>query len=161
MKRLTEIHDFLTPEQRGEKAESLFRNGYNCSQAVVLAFSDMLEAAGGPVFEQIAAMMSGFGGGMGRMREVCGTVSGMTALAGFIIPATEDKAGNYALVQEFAGQFKSLNRSIICRELLGLTQHADAPVPSERTPEYYKKRPCAELCRIAATIVAGYLSDNS
>lgn len=158
MKKLTEIHDSLGPELRGAKAEKLFRDGYNCSQAVVLAFSDMLEAAGGPGFEQLAALMSGFGGGMGRMREVCGTVSGMTALAGFIIPACEDKAANYALVQEFAEKFKSFNGSIICRELLGLSQPKDAPTPSERTPEYYKKRPCAELCRIAATIVAEYLS---
>ena len=109
--------------------------------------------------EEIARLASGFGGGMGRMREVCGTVSAMTMVAGALIPASDvtDKAAktaNYALVQEMADEFKKMNGSIICRELLGLSKTEGTPVPSERTPEYYKKRPCGELCALAAGIVA-------
>lgn len=109
--------------------------------------------------EEIARLASGFGGGMGRMREVCGTVSAMTMVAGALIPASDvtDKAAktaNYALVQEMADEFKKMNGSIICRELLGLSKPEGTPVPSERTPEYYKKRPCGELCALAAGIVA-------
>ena len=168
---------------RSEKAYNLFKEGYNCCQAVVLAFSDFIAANGGPGEEQLTAMCTGFGGGMGRMREVCGTVSGMTMLAGFICPAAlgdkAAKASNYALVQAFAARFRAANGSIVCRELLGLSaaSHADgaglagtapekngglssSPVPSDRTPEYYKKRPCAELCAFAASIVEEYLVEN-
>ena len=113
--------------------------------------------------EEIARLASGFGGGMGRMREVCGTVSAMTMVAGALIPASDvtDKAAktaNYALVQEMADEFKKMNGSIICRELLGLSKTEGTPVPSERTPEYYKKRPCGELCALAAGIVARKLT---
>ena len=165
---------------RSEKAYSLFKDGYNCCQAVVLAFSDFIAAQGGPDEEQLKTLCSGFGGGFGRMREVCGTVSGMTILAGFICPATlgdkAAKASNYALVQAFAARFRAAGGSIICRELLGLSaaphtdgaglagtaaeKNIDSPVPSDRTPEYYKKRPCAELCAFAASIVEDYLKEN-
>ena len=157
-------------EERVEKAKRLFKEkGYNCCQAVVLAYSDVF----GLSDETAAALSSGFGGGMGRMREVCGSVSGMVLLAGLLKPATDpsDKAartGNYALVQEVAGEFKAINGSIICRDLLGLGATAPAsapantadihgipesPVPSDRTPEYYKKRPCEELVGISARII--------
>ena len=111
---------------------------------------------------------------MGRMREVCGSVSGMVLLAGLLKPAADpsDKAGrtgNYALVQEVAGEFKALNGSIICKELLGLggSEHTltektaagnvhgipESPAPSDRTAEYYRKRPCEELVGISARII--------
>ena len=110
-------------------------------------------------------MGEGFGGGMGRMREVCGSVSGMVMLAGLMAPAADpsikvDRTKNYALVQEMAGKFKEINGSIVCKELLGLvpmgsSQAApkESPEPSDRTPEYYKKRPCEELVGISARIV--------
>ena len=149
-------------EERVEKAKRLFKeDGYNCCQAVVLAYNDIF----GIDDKTAAAVSSGFGGGMGRMREVCGSVSGMVMLAGLLTPATDpsvkvDRTRNYALVQEVAGEFKALNGSIVCKELLGLVpmgsggQSAqESPEPSDRTPEYYEKRPCEELVGIAAYII--------
>lgn len=150
-------------EERVERAKRLFREeGYNCCQAVVLAYNDLF----GIDDRTAAAMSSGFGGGMGRMREVCGSVSGMVMLAGLIAPATApsvkvDRTRNYALVQEVAGEFRTMNGSIVCRELLGLVpmgcsevpSPAESPEPSDRTPEYYKKRPCEELVGISARII--------
>lgn len=145
----------MTVQEREQKAGDYFKAGYNCCQAVAMTFADVL----GMSEDEVARLASGFGGGMGRMREVCGTVSAMTMVAGAMIPATdvndkEAKTANYALVQEMADEFKKLNGSIICRELLGLSKPEGTPVPSDRTPEYYKKRPCGELCSIAAGIVA-------
>ena len=153
-------------EERVAKAKKLFKeDGYNCCQAVVLAYNDIF----GLDDKTAASLSSGFGGGMGRMREVCGSVSGMVFLAGLHSPADNpsDKAArtaNYALVQEVAGEFKAMNGSIICKELLGLTANCtekgegihgipESPVPSDRTPEYYKKRPCEELVGISARII--------
>ena len=149
-------------EERVEKAKRLFKEGgYNCCQAVVLAYNDLFDLED----ETAAAISSGFGGGMGRMREVCGAVSGMVMLAGLMKPASDPtvknwRTANYALVQEMAGDFKALNGSIVCKELLGLVPMGsgspapkESPVPSDRTPEYYKKRPCEELVGIAARIV--------
>jgi len=149
----------MTIEERSKIAREYFDKGYNCCQAVVLAFSDIT----GFDEKTAATVASGFGGGMGRMREVCGAVSGMTIVAGFIAPATDTsdknaKSANYALVQKFASEFRDLNGSIICRELLGLSPMASlSPVPSDRTPEYYKKRPCEEIVGLAAAIVARHL----
>ena len=160
-------------EERVEKARRLFKEGgYNCCQAVVLAYNDLF----GIDDTLAASLSSGFGGGMGRMREVCGSVSGMVFLAGLIKPASDpnDKAArtaNYALVQEVAGEFKALNGSIVCRELLGLvpmgssaTVRQESPEPSDRTAEYYKKRPCEELVGISARIIGEkirlYAQDN-
>lgn len=154
-------------EARVEKARRLFKEGgYNCCQSVVLAYSDLFG-----LDETIAASLSsGFGGGMGRMREVCGSVSGMVFLSGLISPAADpsDKNGrtsNYALVQEFANRFREINGSIICRELLGTARTGspaagkmESPEPSERTAEYYRKRPCEELVGISARIVGEKLS---
>ena len=149
-------------EERVEKAKRLFKEGgYNCCQAVVLAYNDLF----GMDDITAASISSGFGGGMGRMREVCGSVSGMVILAGLLKPATdpsdkESRTGNYALVQEVAGEFKAVNGSIICKELLGLVPMGssqpvpkESPEPSDRTAEYYKKRPCEELVGISARIV--------
>jgi C_GCAxxG_C_C family probable redox protein len=149
-------------EERVAKARRLFKEeGYNCCQAVVMAYNDVF----GIDDDTAAALSSGFGGGMGRMREVCGSVSGMVMLAGLIAPACDpsvkvDRTRNYALVQEVAGEFKALNGSIVCRELLGLvpmgsSENApvESPEPSDRTAEYYKKRPCEELVGISARII--------
>ena len=153
-------------EERVEKAKRLFKEGgYNCCQAVVLAYNDIF----GIDDHTAAAISSGFGGGMGRMREVCGSVSGMILLAGLLKPADNpsdknSRIANYALVQDVAGSFKQINGSIICRDLLGLSESdksvgdnihgiPERPVPSDRTPEYYKKRPCEELVGISARII--------
>lgn len=151
----------MTIEERELRAAELFKAGYNCCQAVAMTFADVI----GLQDDEIARLASGFGGGMGRMREVCGTVSAMTMVAGAMIPANDvnDKAAktaNYALVQEMAGEFKDLNGSIICRELLGLSKPEGTPVSSDRTAEYYKKRPCGELCSIAAGIIARKLQNQ-
>lgn len=148
-------------EERVAKAKRLFKEeGYNCCQAVVLAYNDLFDIDDNTA----AAISSGFGGGMGRMREVCGSVSGMVLLAGLMKPAAdpsvkEGRTANYALVQEMAGDFKALNGSIVCKELLGLVPMGsctpapkESPEPSDRTPEYYKKRPCEELVGISARI---------
>ena len=149
-------------DERVEKAKRLFKEGgFNCCQAVVLAYNDLF----GLDDETAAAISSGFGGGMGRMREVCGSVSGMTLLAGLMRPASDPsnkdwRTANYALVQKMAGEFRDMNGSIVCKELLGLVPIGsgtpapkESPEPSDRTPEYYKKRPCEELVGIAARIV--------
>lgn len=146
---------------RGEKAMKLFEEGYNCAQAVFLAFEDLH----GLDREKAAALSSSFGGGMGRLREVCGTVSGMFMVAGALYgysspKAREEKADHYARIQELAAAFERENGSIVCRELLGLSVKREAPQPSERTAEYYKKRPCKELVGQAAAIMERYIEEN-
>ena len=148
-------------EQRVARAEELFNSGYNCSQSVVLAFADII----GLEPSLAATISASFGGGMGRLREVCGAVSGMTMVAGFLAPCpTADnpvaKRANYALVQHFAEQFRAQNGAIVCRTLLGLDHAKDNPTPSPRTAEYYKKRPCRELVGDAARIVAEYINSQ-
>ena len=148
------------PAERGERAKVYFLDGYNCCQAVLLAFADILQANDLASEELLKTVGSGFGGGFGRMREVCGAFSGCTVLAGFIRPATSPgldvRKDNYALVQEFAAAFRERNGgSIICGELLGLRERKpEGPAPSERTAAYYAKRPCPEIVCNAATIVA-------
>ena len=107
-------------------------------------------------------MASAFGGGMGRLREVCGTVSGMLLVLGLLRGYSdpkdlEGKKELYSQVQQLARTFREHNKSIICRELLGLDHHSDEPTPSLRTPEYYKKRPCADLAADAAKILEDLL----
>lgn len=146
---------------KGEYAETLFKQGYNCSQSVACAFAPELHL---PI-ETVAKMMSGFGGGFGRMREVCGAVSGMTfvtsTLCGYDDPAaTDEKTAVYTMIQTLAQQFKAQTGSILCRELLALPEAA-APcsaVASLRTEAYYQKRPCAALCHIAADLAAEQLN---
>ena len=139
---------------RKELAQSYFKSGYNCAQSVVMAFRDLT----GLTEEASAKLASSFGGGLGRMREVCGTVSGMAIVAGILFGYDDPKVlgaaqRHYALVQELAGAFREKNGSIVCRELLG----DGAPIrtaPEPRTAEYYKKRPCVELVGDAAEILA-------
>ena len=140
---------------RRERAMALFEEGYNCAQSVFLAFSDLH----GMDTHMAAALSSSFGGGMGRMREVCGAVSGMT----FVISALydDDKSGIYKRVQAVANEFREENGSIVCRELLGLSKPGpDSPLAEPRTKEYYKKRPCPELVELAADILEKYISNN-
>ena len=149
-------------KQRVERAKELFNSGYNCCQSVVLAYADIIGLE-----PTLAATVSApFGGGRGRLREVCGAVSGMTMVAGFLSPSpTADnpaaKKANYALVQQFAESFRAQNGAIVCRTLLGLDHAKDEPTPSPRTAEYYKKRPCAVLVGDAARIVGEYLETIS
>ncbi len=143
-----------------EKAIALFKDGYNCSQAVLLAFAEEL----GLDEKTALKLATPFGGGMGRLREVCGAFSGLLMVAGLkYAPADpkdqKAKAAHYALVQQLAEAFKKQNGSIICRELLGVNG-AQAPVPQKRTEQYYKKRPCAEMVGSAAEILEKLLSDN-
>lgn len=156
----------IDPAQRQESAEQFFLQGYNCCQAVLLAFEDILETDRATLLR----MASGFGGGIARLREVCGTVSAMAMLAGFISPAQdpsnmEQRKDNYALVQKFAARFKEEKGSIVCREILGLRKPApgevpESPMPSPRTPEYYRTRPCAATVGLAARIVADFLKNE-
>ena len=148
---------------KGDIAKSYFEQGYNCSQAVALAFADEISMDS----NMIARLTGGFGGGMGRMREVCGTVSGtafvLSALYGYSDPTDADaKAQLYADVQKVAGEFKEENGSVVCRELLGLTKSGfDNPQPEKRTDKYYKKRPCGELVKMSADILEKFIADNS
>ena len=112
--------------------------------------------------EQALKISSGFGGGVGRMREVCGAFSGIVLVLGAIYGNT-DPAGKselYAQVQALAEQYKARNggNSIVCRELLGLKTAEGSPIASPRTEEYYRKRPCPELIRLAGDIMEEYLS---
>ena len=114
--------------------------------------------------DMIAKIISGFGGGMGRMREVCGCVSGMvfviSSLYGYSDPKDFDsKKELYQRINQVANTFKEKNGSIICKELLGL-EKKDGIVPEKRTDAYYKKRPCPELCKIAGDILEEYIKNN-
>lgn len=137
-----------------EKAMEYFNQGYNCSQSVVAAFSDKL----GIDLNTLLKLASSFGGGMGRLREVCGAVSGMFMVAGLLYGYSDQKdvkakARHYSLIQDLALQFKEQSGSIICRELLGLEKGSDKPVPDERTKSYYAKRPCVQFVGMAAKII--------
>jgi C_GCAxxG_C_C family probable redox protein len=138
-----------------EVAEKLFQEGYNCSQSVFAAFGDLY----GMDQEQALKLSAGFGGGVGRLREVCGAVSGMTMIAGLETGTAkkmddEGKKYNYEVVQKLAEEFKNLSGSIICRELLNLDADAPTePVPQKRTKEYYNTRPCRQLVQDAAEII--------
>ena len=154
------LPDNFDPAERGARARDYFLQGFNCCQAVLLAFSDVLEANRQATPELLTVIGSGFGGGFARLREVCGSFSACTMLAGFMLPANEKdmqtRTANYALVQEMAAAFRERNGgSIVCAELLGMKdRHPEGPAPSARTAEYYRKRPCPEIIRNAATIAA-------
>lgn len=145
-------------KDRGEQARDYFKQGYNCTQSVALAFCDEI----GIEKSRMLKMVSSFGGGMGRLREVCGAVSGMFFVAGALYGYDDPKdmqakKEHYARIQELAAQFREKNGSIVCRELLGLEGRDSSPVPSERTEEYYKKRPCAEMIATAAGLMEDYI----
>jgi len=146
---------------KADRAEELFRMGYNCSQSVFAAFSDEL----GLSVERAAQLASPFGAGFGKLREVCGAVSGMTMLAGAIKgygdpQDAEAKKELYALEQQMCKAFEERHGTIICRELLNLKPGQDLPEPAVRTEEYYQSRPCVAACRTAADIAERYLFAN-
>ena len=140
------------------QAAELFQQGYSCAQAVAVAFSDVT----GLTPEISAKLASSFGGGMGRLREVCGAVSGMLLVAGYLYgygaPDPEAQKAHYALVQDLAGQFREVAGSIICREIL--QNPPSDPKPTPRTEEFYKNRPCTRLVVLAAQILDTYIENN-
>ena len=141
----------------GLKAAELFLSGYNCAQAVAVAFTDVT----GLTEAQAAKMASAFGGGMGRMREVCGAVSGMLMVLSYVYgydtPGDDiSKKRLYGQVQALAAGFRAENGSIICREIL--KNPPSDPNPSPRTAEYYKTRPCARMVLLAGQILDDYIA---
>lgn len=144
---------------RADRAEELFRQGYNCSQTVFATFADVV----GMSVDEAAQLASPFGAGFGKLREVCGAVSGMVMvlgkLEGYSDPTdSESKKALYHLVQELCGEFEAKHGTIICRELLGLKPGEDLAEPAVRTEEYYRSRPCIGACRTAAGILEEYLN---
>ncbi len=144
-------------KNRSERAVELFEQGFNCAQSVFAAYAEDL----GIDKETALKLSSSFGGGMGRMREVCGCCSGMFLVAGMLTGSAEEgnreaKQHNYEVVQMLAEKFREQNGSISCRELLSgvQTEGEGTAVPEKRTAEYYRKRPCKELVRMAAEIIA-------
>lgn len=143
---------------RAELAKTYFTQGYNCAQAVSLAFEDLM----GIDKDTLLRLSSSFGGGMGRMREVCGAVSGMFMVEGVLLGYSspkdiDGKKELYSKIRELAATYSAENGSIICRELLEGVPHTDGGVPERRNAEYYKKRPCAELVEFAAKTLAEHL----
>ena len=143
---------------KADHAADLFLHGYNCAQAITVAFAHEMGLS-----EEFAAKMAcSFGGGMGRMREVCGAVSGMLMVAGLLYGYIEDVNGakleHYKLVQELAGQFRQKVGSIVCRDIL--KNPPSDPVPSPRTEEYYATRPCVRLVYTAADILEKYIAEH-
>lgn len=151
-------------ESRADLAVSLFKQGYNCSQSVFAAYSDLY----GIDRDLALKIAASFGGGMGRMREICGAFSGILLVAGLETGTTvgkdfEGKKANYDKVQKLAGIYRENNGSIYCKELLGLvpSKNYTDTTPEKRTEEYYKKRPCPELIRQACEIIeAEFLGDK-
>ena len=142
---------------KGEQAHALFLQGFNCSQSVVAAFADEL----GMSQEQALKLAAGFGGGFGRMREVCGAFSGIVIVISSLY-GNSDPAGKsdfYREIQKLAARYREENggNSIVCRELLGLEKAEGTHVAAKRTEEYNKKRPCPELVRLAAEITEEYI----
>ena len=147
--------------QRSEQAKKNFMSGLNCSQSVFLAFRDLTG-----LDEKSAMKLSApLGGGVGRMREICGTVSAMMLVLGCVFydadhPTTAEKSAFYALEQELADRFRQKYGSIVCRELLkGIVSDA-SPAAEERTAEYYRKRPCPDMCAEAAAMLEGFLKEK-
>ena len=143
---------------RAEHAAELFASGYNCAQAVAIAFCDLT----GFSLEQTAKMLAAFGGGFGRLREVCGAVSGMTfvfgCLYGYDTPNPEAQMRVYETEQALAARFKEQAGSIVCREIL--KNPPSDPAPTPRTAEYYALRPCARMVYLAADILDAYITQH-
>ena len=147
--------------EHSELACRLFAEGRNCSQAVFAAFADITG------FDQETALLlsSSFGGGMGRLREVCGTCSAMFMVAGLLYGYSSkndhgEKTEHYRRIQELAARFRERHETIVCRELLKGLKVTSDPVPELRTEQYYKVRPCIKFVRTAAEILDGYIAEN-
>ena len=146
---------------RKEKAVELFVSGANCAQAVLVAFADLCGLDKRTAYRLSAP----FGGGLGRQREVCGAVSGMCMVLGFLygyddLSDAPAKAEHYRLVQELCGAFKQRFGSIVCRELLGTKTATTTPEPDPRTAEYYRTRPCARQVGVAAEILEAFVNEH-
>lgn len=146
---------------RVEQAVATFEEGYNCAQAIFVTYADVF----GIDRDTALRMTSTMGGGIGRMREVCGTVTSMELLAGLqegCASATDSKEKErvYTLARELADKFKEENGSIICRELLGIVGREQSARPSERTKEYYATRPCSKFVASAAKIIEEILIED-
>lgn len=149
--------------ERAKQAGKNFVDGYNCAQATAIAFAEELNMDQASV----ARLASSFGGGMGRMREVCGAVSGALMVLGYLkgtdgTESGEVKMQHYARVQEFAKRFKALHGTILCRELLENVplKQEGSPMPEERTEAYYKTRPCAIFVEDAVSILEQMLQEE-
>lgn len=142
----------LSIEERAKRARSLFEGGLNCAQSVAVAYADCC----GVEPELLARMTFALGGGVGRQREVCGTVSGASVVLG--MTCGDDKSTCYHQVQAFGAAFRQAHGSIVCRELLGLPRGVDDdPEPSPRTEAYYRRRPCGEYVEQSARILGKML----
>lgn len=147
---------------KSEFAKELFLKGYNCSQAVFGAFAEDLGIDKDTAF----LLSAGFGGGFARRREVCGAVSGATLVLSYLrgyskAEDSDKKITLYKELREFYDRFEKETGSIICRELLALEEKVSTPTPEERTENYYKKRPCAELVALSAEILENYIKELS
>ena len=149
----------ITP--RGEAARELFLSGCNCAQSVAVAYADVI----GLDRDTVMRIAQPFGAGFGRLREVCGTFSGAMFVLGQLYSSSEpnrdNKAYVYSLVQEFAERFYSARGTLLCREILGLSEGegTDPTNPSERTAEYYASRPCAMVCAETASLLEQFLRE--
>ena len=147
---------------KGKLARENFNSGCNCAQSVAVTFCEEC----GFDRETMMKLSCSFGAGMGRLREVCGAVSGMLLVAGMLYASddtTDDdaKAQHYERVQELAFKFKEKHGTFICRELLGLDiDGADDPTPSKRTEEYYQTRPCGDFIEDGANILMDYINKH-
>lgn len=150
----------LDPEQYRIKAEDNFIRGYNCTQAVVLAFSDLLNYD----TESLLKLASPFGGGMGRLRETCGAFSGVLIVLGLLEGYSTPEFGKikndlYAKVQKLGLDIEKEFGSLRCRDLLGKKSH-DSPISPQRDENFYKTRPCCKIIGYGAYILATYLNEN-
>lgn len=141
-------------KSRVADAVAMFESGYNCAQSVFVTYADLF----GMDRETALKISCPMGGGVGRMREICGTVSSMSMLGGLKTGNTDPenqaaKTANYELTRRMADRFKAENGSMICRELLGLSEREESAAPAARTPEYYASRPCSRLVASAARII--------
>ena len=146
-------------ETKREQAMKLFCDGFNCAQAIVGAFAKEM----GLTKEQALKLSSPFGAGMGKLRQVCGAVSGMFMVLGMTEgydspTADKEKAELYEKVQTLANEFKEKNETIICSELLQGLKVDGGHKPQERNEEYYKIRPCARFVGDAAEILGKHLN---
>lgn len=147
--------------KREEKAAAYFLSGTNCAQAVLMAYADLL----GLTEDQAAMVAVGHGGGMGRLRLHCGAFSAAVMLAGVIEgpdgAKKEHRPQTYARVQEIHRRFVEVNGTISCAELLGRAGVPENPTPEERTPEYYRRRPCERVIRSACNIIDAMLEEKT
>lgn len=140
-------------------AGALFLSGHNCAQAVFCAFEDLTQ-----MDDKLALRLtSSMGGGVGRLREICGALSGAALVLGVLYGSedpndAEAKAAHYARVQEVAEKFRAQTGSVVCRELLQLAEQKSEPTPEARTAAYYHARPCQAFVEIAARAVDEYIA---